>query len=319
MHKLLQNTIGRMLLPWNRHAQRDRRFVMHLENVLGTSLELQLTAGTDRAAKHAESVVLAAIDELEPILSGWSETSELSRWMATRNVDVRVSTALIDVLDASNVWRERTAGAFDPAAYAVTTALRACHGVPTIVAEDPLWTVNHANRTARRLTPHAISLDAIAKGYIVSRAATRAFEVDGVTGVLLNIGGDIQHFGARVSSVGIADPTAPAENAPSISVVRIQNAALATSGGYRRRFIANGQRVSHIVDARTGRPADAIISASVFAPDCTAADALSTAFSVMHPQESVALADSLPGVGCLIVERSGAITTSTTWTTHSRP
>jgi FAD:protein FMN transferase len=95
--------------------------------------------------------------------------------------------------------------------------------------------------------------------------------------------------------------------------VHLRDAAIATSGGYRRGFIAHGRRVSHIVDPRTGQPTERIASASVFAPDCATADALSTAFSVLTPQESVALADSLSAVGCLLVERDGTITTNATW------
>jgi thiamine biosynthesis lipoprotein ApbE len=51
----------------------------------------------------------------------------------------------------------------------------------------------------------------------------------------------------------------------------------------------------------------------VIAPDCATADALSTAFSVLAPHESVVLADSLRDVGCLLVERDGSITTNATW------
>jgi thiamine biosynthesis lipoprotein len=158
-----------------------------------------------------------------------------------------------------------------------------------------------------------LSLDAIAKGYIVTRAAARARAVDGVSDVLLNVGGDLQHLGVSPVAVGVADPSAPADNAPPIVMVRIRNAALATSGGYRRGFIANGRRVSHIVDPRTGRPVERIASASVLAPDGATADALSTAFSVMAPNESVALADALPGVGCLLVDSDGAVITNAAW------
>ena len=103
------------------------------------------------------------------------------------------------------------------------------------------------------------------------------------------------------------------ENGPAIGAVRMQNAALATSGGYRRGFVTSGRRVSHIVDPRTGLPVDHIASASVFAPDCATADALATAFSVMQPAQSVALADALSNVGCMLVEKDGAITTSSAW------
>ena len=290
--------------------------VYNYEHVLGTSLELQVHARDDAAAYVAEEKVLGEIDRLEPILSGWSPTSELSGWLATHDEDVVLSRELIEVLAACDEWRELTGGAFDPAAQAIVDALRDGGDVARIALGGPRWTLDRATRRARRLSRHAISLDAIAKGYIVSRAAALARAVPGVDGVLLNVGGDIQHFGARAVSIGIADPFAPAENAPPIAVVRVRDAALATSGGYRRSFLADGKRVSHIVDPRTGAPAERIASASVLAPDCTTADALSTAFSVMEPAESVALADALGDVGCMIVVRDGTVVTNGTWDSH---
>ena len=56
-----------------------------------------------------------------------------------------------------------------------------------------------------------------------------------------------------------------------------------------------------------------MISASVIAPDCMSADALSTAFSVLAPDESVALADALDGVGCLIVAQDGTLASNDAW------
>ena len=306
-----------------RWALRPRRALLHdfhYEHVLGTSLELRVVAERESAARHAQSAVLSEVDRLEPILSGWSGASELARWLATHDVDVPVSPELAEVLAASEGWRALTGGAFDPAAQAVIDLLRddagerSTHDASPLDGRGaPLWRVDRAAGTGRRLTRHAVSLDAIAKGYVVSRAALRARRVSGVADVLLNIGGDVQHFGEHAVTVAVADPFAPAENAAPIATVRIENAALCTSGGYRRGFIANGRRVSHIVDPRSGEPAEQIASASVLAPDCATADALSTAFSVLTPHESVALADSLPNVGCLVVEQDGTVTTNAVW------
>lgn len=301
---------------------RPRRHAYHYEHVLGTSFELRVVATGAAAAQRAESVALAEVDRLEAILSGWSTTSELARWTATHDVDVAVSAELADVLHASDVWRACTGGAFDAAAQAIIALL--CDGCGERAEDDalrelldslrgPRWHVDRRASIARRLTTHAISVDAIAKGYIVSCAAALARGVDGVSEVLLNVGGDIQHFGEEPAVVGVTDPFAPAENAPPLAAVRLRNAAIATSGGYRRGFIARGRRVSHIVDPRTGQPTEHIASASVLAPDCATADALSTAFSVLAPHESIAMADSLRDVGCLLVERDGSVTTNATW------
>jgi thiamine biosynthesis lipoprotein ApbE len=307
---------------WHPSGAQPRRHAYYYEHVLGTSFELTVVASGTTAARRAESAALAEVDRLDTILSGWSSTSELASWTATHDVDVAVSPELADVLHASDVWRLRTGGAFDAAAQAIIVLLR--DGSDERSEDDalrellaslrgPLWRVDRRAGIARRLTTHAISVDAIAKGYIVTRAAALARAVDGVSEVLLNVGGDVQHFGEHFATVGIADPFAPAENAAPLAIVRVRNAAIATSGGYRRGFITHGRRVSHIVDPRTGQPTDHIASASVFAPDCATADALSTAFSVLAPHESVALADSLRDVGCLLVERDGSLTTNAAW------
>jgi thiamine biosynthesis lipoprotein ApbE len=327
MRRLLDTRIGRAFRRRSERPARARRYLFNYEHVLGTSLELRVVADRESAARRAEAEVLADVDRLEPILSGWSPTSELARWETTHGVDVSVSPDLADVLRMSDAWRQRTDGAFDPGVQAMiellgdATADEPRTHLETLLEElrSPLWVVDRTDATARRLTRHAISLDAIAKGYIVASAAARAREVDGVSGLLLNIGGDLQHFGTHPAAVGIANPSAHAENAPPIAVVRIRNAALATSGGYRRGLVANGRRVSHIVDPRTGRPAERIASASVFAHDCATADALSTAFSVMEPRESVALADAFEGVGCLLVERDGTVTANAAWNAHAVP
>ena len=318
MRRLLTMRLGRALRSWSHRPRRARHFNFAYDHVLGTSLELLVTAARESVAQRAESEVLAEIDRLEPLLSGWSSASELAFFLATHDADVPVSAELAEVLHASARWRERTAGTFDPAVQSIVDRLRTgdvddAEALTRGALREPLWLVDRASGTARRLTRRAVTLDAIAKGYVVARAAARARSVEGVTDVLLNVGGDVQHFGEHAVTVGVADPAAPAENVPPIAVVRLQNAALATSGGYRRGFVLDGRRVSHIVDPRTGRPAERIASASVIAPDCATADALSTAFSVMSPTESVELADSLGDVGCLLVDTDGSVTTNRSW------
>ena len=307
--------IVRLSFSLPRLPRRARRHVVHYEHVLGTSLELHVTTTRMGAVRRAERAVLAEVDRLSAVLSGYTPTSELARWRATRGEAVPVSDALAAVLEASEAWRVRTGGAFNAAAVSLVALLRDADAADQRLRalDRPLWTVDRARGLARCLTELPISLDAIAKGYIVDRAAACARGVAGVDEVLLNIGGDLRHHGGRAIVAGIADPRAPAENAPPVAAVRLCDAALATSGGYRRNVRVGDRDVSHILDPRTGRPADRVLSASVLAPDCATADALSTACSVLTPAESVALADALPGVGCLLVGADGVVTTNAHW------
>ena len=67
------------------------------------------------------------------------------------------------------------------------------------------------------------------------------------------------------------------------------------------------------MDPRTGLAASSIASASVIAPDCATADVLSTVFSVMTPAESIAFANAIPGVGCMLIGLDGTVTSNDNW------
>lgn len=308
---------------------RARTWSWYYEQVLGTSMELHVTARRETVARAAEDAALAAVDRLNGILSGWLGSSEFSRWSHSFDRDVKVSAPLREVLELAEQWRMRTNGAFHPGAQAVIDFLRddgAATGVretraPRLSREQlrealskPLWTTNAHAGTARNLTRMPVSLDAIAKGYIIDAAARAAHDVDGVRDVLLNIGGDVRHIGTRSVAVAIANPFAPAENAPPLCTVRLCNQTLATSGGYFRQFTSQGRAVSHLVDPRTLRAVSHVVSCSVIANDCATADALSTACSVLTPAESVRLVDETPGAACLVVEVNGTETRSARWT-----
>ena len=76
------------------------------------------------------------------------------------------------------------------------------------------------------------------------------------------------------------DLVSPLVAGRAIAGVWLRNAALGTSGAGEQFVIADGHRYGHVIDPRTGWPADGVISASVVATDAARADALSTAFLV---------------------------------------
>lgn len=262
------------------------RHVARYERVLGTSMELQVV-GTPDAATQAEVAALVEIDRLEAIFSVYRENSEFARWERTFDEDVPVSSELAEVLVAAEFWREATDGAFDPVM---------AHG------GGPRWSLK--GETARRLTPRKASLHALAKGFIVDRAAQAARETKGVEAVMLNVGGDLRHLGPDPVEVAVADPFAPHENAEPLARIAIRDAGVATSGTYRRG--------PHLIDPRTGEPARHLASATVVAASTADADALATACFVLSPQEGLALADRL-GAALLLVLPDRKRRTSRAW------
>ena len=140
-----------------------------------------------------------------------------------------------------------------------------------------------------------------------------------VNAIVVNIGGDLVVFGDLKETVKISNPKNDAENETPMDQLIVSNKAVATSGNYRRGELINGHWYSHIVDPRTGIPADNIISATVVAPNATDAGALATAFNVMSPAESIKLASTVPGAEYLIITRDGERILSKGWAALEKP
>jgi thiamine biosynthesis lipoprotein len=304
------------------------RHIARYERVLGTSLELQILADVRESGLAAETAVLQEIDRLERIFSAYRAESELRCWQETQDSALSVSPELAIVLAAAERWRQATDSAFHPAVEALTRlwregAERGREPDPETLAQvvglmrTPLWEADTQRRTARRWTSLPVTLNAIAKGFILDCACEAAMRQSGVQAALVNIGGDIRHRGDKPVPVAIADPFAPEDNAVPLATVRIQNMGIATSGNYRRGFQIGERWYSHLLNPRTGYPTDAVVSASVIAESALLADVLTTAFSVMTLDESLRFADSLPRVGVLLVSRRQEIRSNALWRKHS--
>ncbi len=299
--------------------------VSHYENVLGTSLEIKIRAASRAIADDAERRAQSEIDRLEAIFSSFNPKSEFRRWQENRGISVPISPELSEVLNAADRWHEGSGGAFHPASEAYTRLWKEaaqkdrCPTEAELAAlrervNASLWELNPADGTAVCKTDCPLTLNALAKGYIVDRAADAAYQPEeGITQVVLNIGGDLRLRGDRDEWVGVANPDQDAENAPPFTQVRVQNGAVATSGDWRRGFRIGESFYSHLLDPRTGWSVDHIRSASALAPTAADADALATILSVLAPEESLALTDRLPGFGCLLIAKDGSVYRSAGW------
>jgi thiamine biosynthesis lipoprotein len=157
-----------------------------------------------------------------------------------------------------------------------------------------------------------ITLDGIAKGYVVDRVAGVLGE-HGLKDYLINAGGDIRSSGRREDGqawqVAIQDP----ERSPDFpDVIPLSGMAVATSGSYEIYY--DPERAHHhIVSSTDGRSPQHSKSVSVVAPTALEADALATSAFVMDPAEAVTFIDSMPRCACLIVDRNGRQLRSARW------
>lgn len=301
-------------------AQAQQVFKFHHDNILGTSLDLEVAAPDARQAGAVETTVLDEIERLRKILSTYDPASDISRVNAT-NTPVTVQPELIQVLSYYDWWSAKSKGAYNGHLGELIAAWKAGEkaGAPPDNATlqpiverlaQPGWVLNPAAGTVTRLTTQPLNIDSLGKGYIISKAAGLArTKLPGITGLLLNIGGDIFASGrpspGAAWEISVQNPARSEDNAPPLTQLRLVDRAVSTSAAYERGYNIGGKHYSHIFDPRTGQPAEGTASATVIAPYCANSNALATTLCVLKPAEGLELAKQIPDVECLIIGADG--------------
>ena len=157
-------------------------------------------------------------------------------------------------------------------------------------------------------TNPAVKLDmgAIAKGYALD-IVNKDLKAMGVNNATINAGGGIKvlgQHGDRPWHIGIRDPRASGVIA---SVDLHDGESISTSGDYERFYEYKGKRYCHIIDPRTGYPADKTRSVTVIDKDGTLADAASTALFVAGPEQWLAIAKDMGVTQAMLIDANGVM------------
>ncbi len=291
--------------------------------LMGVPWTITLYAAAEAAGREAAAAAFAEVERLEGILSDYDETSELSRLSAAAPTvaPVQVSDDLWRVLDRAVAIRDATGGAFDPTVGPLTTLWRQSRRSGALPRPDKLAAARSAvgpeklvldsERRAVRLEAPGMRIDlgGIGMGYAIDRAL-EVLRKRGITAAMIDASGDIGVSGPPPGSPGwrieVAplDPTATGAERQTLVLV---DAAVTTSGDARQGVEIDGIRYSHIVDPRTGIGVVGPTAVTVIANDCTTADALATAASVLGPEEGLRAVAAEPGaVARFVWHESGA-------------
>ncbi|MBU2591045.1 MAG: FAD:protein FMN transferase [Nitrospinae bacterium] len=152
-----------------------------------------------------------------------------------------------------------------------------------------------------------INVGAIAKGFLVDKVAR--FLLDkGCNNFMVEIGGEIVAKGVNKNGVtwriGVETPDYKTEEAV-YGVVELSDRGMATSGDYRRYLKDNGKVYSHIIDPKTGYPAQhSLASVTVIAENSMKADAYATALFVMGMEKGMAWVEKKEGVEAYFINRT---------------
>ncbi len=254
-------------------------------------------------ALSADDLAKAASDceqllkKLESELSAHNESSPL--WSLNRNVvsEITASRDLAAVLDAAFRITELTGGAYDPTLGALSELWNITGGGPVPSAKAIAECLTHTgtdkiivdgDHIAKADPSVKLDFGGVGKGYAAEKLIGYLNDTDIAYG-LISLGGNIGVFGSKASGerykVGITDPNDPD---CVIGYLYLTEGYLSVSGDYERYFEEDGVRYHHILDPKTGYPAQSgLRSAACFAPNGTAADALSTALFVMGSEKAL--------------------------------
>ncbi len=286
---------------------------------MGTVVSITVIDPDSAVAKQALNAAFTEIDRIDALLSTYKEKSEISR--LNRDAALRPGPDLRRVASRALEFNQLTGGAFDPTIKPLLDLYResfAATGHPPDSAEFAAARsrvgAQHLHITSDQITLDPgteITLDGLAKGYAIDRSI-ETLRARGIRCALVNAGGDLRALGDKAGSpwrVALQNPRDPADY---LTAIDLRDAAVATSGDYRRYFDA-AMTHHHILDPRTGSSATDLISVTVRAPTAMAADALATALFVMGPEAGVALVETLPEIEALLITPDRRILHSSGW------
>jgi FAD:protein FMN transferase len=248
--------------------------------------------GEDGRHIEAAREALDEVDRLETTLSVFRETSEVAEINRSAAAGaMHVGPDVLALLRRSQVVHAATDGAFDVTSMPLSRCwgfLRRAGRLPAVLEIEaarevvgmPNVVVDEAARTVRFARPGVeLSFNAIGKGYAVDCVAA-LLRRRGVGQALVSAGGSsLRAFGGGGEGFAVDVRSARVAGRP-LARLRLRDAALGTSGAGEQFFEVGGRRYGHVIDPRTGWPAEGLLSVSVVADEAALADALATAFLV---------------------------------------
>lgn len=287
-------------------------------SAMGSYFEIRIGAGVPGALELADRC-LNLVEALEAQLTVYRDDSEVSRLNSLAHLGpVEVEPRLFELLARAVALAGETGGAYDVTSGALSLAWGFVKGPKRVPDADTLASARE--RTGSRhltLDPEArtvaldregvsINLGSIGKGYAIDRVVglirdhwwpTTAL-VHGGRSSLYALGSPPGRFGDRWQ-VAVRNPFDPER---PLGWIHLRNRGMGTSGVSFQQFEEGGRTFGHIIDPRTGEPADGPASVTVLAPTAAEADALSTAFYLTGVEGAAEYTRRHPEVSALLVE-----------------
>lgn len=292
-------------------------------SMLGSPFEMTVVAKDSVQGNEFIDLAVAEVKRVEYLISDWIPTTQISQVNKNAGIKpVKVDKEVFDLVSRAIKVSQITSGAFDisyasmdriwkfdgtmkamPTEEAIKKSVSKI-GYKNIVLDPKEQTIFLKNEGMK------LGLGGIGQGYIADKVKELLFSKGCVSGIV-NVSGDINAWGKQPDgkpwTVGIVNPL---NKNKIFATFPLENSAVETSGSYEKFVIFNGIRYAHIIDPRTGYPAQGVVSVSVFAKQTEIADALATGIFVLGVEVGLDLVNQLKGIQCIIVDDKGKIHSS---------
>jgi len=291
--------------------------------MLGSPFEMTVVAKDTVQGNQYIDLAVAEVKRIENLISDWIPTTQISEVNKNAGLKpVKVDDEVFQLVERALKISKITNGAFDisyasmdkiwkfdgsmkemPTPEAIKKSVEKI-GYQNIILNEKEKTIFLKN------TGMKLGLGGIGQGYIADKIKA-LLQSKGCTSGIVNVSGDINTWGrqpdGKLWTIGIINPM---NKNKVFATFPLENNAVETSGSYEKYVIFNGIRYSHIIDPRTGYPAQGVVSVSVFAKQTEIADGLATGIFVLGVEVGLDLVNQLKGIECVIIDDKGKIHSS---------
>ena len=229
-------------------------------------------------------------------INTYDQSSEISRFNKSEKGICPDLPFLFEILETAKKIHEASDGAFDPTVMPLVNAWGFGPGTAVTLSRPQVDSLKEfvgldgvfrSRKWLRKKDPRIqLDMGGIGQGY----GADKIFQFlrsKNIEHMMIELGGEGMAWGKNLQknkmwTIGILDPNSTPEHQFFKAYVTLQNQAFTTSGNYFNYKVVDGRKFGHTIDPQTGYPVQhSLLSASVFAADCTTADGWATAFMVM--------------------------------------
>jgi thiamine biosynthesis lipoprotein len=288
----------------------------------GSPLEISVVAKDTIQGNIFINAALAEASRIEHLISDVLPASPLSAINANAGIKpVKVDEELVMLIKRAIHFSRMTDGTFDISFASMDNIWKYDGSMKTMPTPEAIKKsvekigyekiiVNNKDRSVfLKDKGMKLGLGGIGQGYIADRVHQLLLSMRCEAG-MVNFSGDINAWGSQPDgkpwTVDIVNPL----NHKVVASFPLKDSAVETSGTFEKYVTLDGNHYTHIIDPRTGYPAEGIVSVSVFAKTTEVADALSTGIFVLGTEAGLKLVNKTEGISCIIIDDKGKVHTS---------